>query len=282
MANTTIYEMVTNAIIEKLEAGIVPWRKPWVNGQHNAVSWKSQKAYRGINALLLDAGEYATFKQITEAGGKVKKGAKSEIVVFWKWIEKENDKKEIEKIPFLRYYRVFNIATQVEGLASKRKIEETFENDPIEQAENIIKGYMDAPTMQFESGVGAWYKPSLDVVNVPPIKDFKQVGEYYTTAFHELVHSTGHASRLNREGVTAIHHFGDEVYSKEELVAEIGAQMLASIAGVANDTIDNAVSYINSWLHALKDDKTLLVKAGAQAQKAVDKILGTKFENEGE
>src|SRR4051794_20904146 len=101
-----IYELVTEKITERLEKGIVPWRKPWVNGGANqAVSWESQKAYRGINALLLDAGEYATFNQIKKHGGKVIKGSKSEVVVFWKWIEKENDKKEIETMPLLRFYR---------------------------------------------------------------------------------------------------------------------------------------------------------------------------------
>lgn len=281
MTNSNIYEMVTNKIIEKLEQNIVPWRKAWVNGGANqAVNWTTQKAYRGINALLLDAGEYATFKQITSAGGKVKKGAKAEMVVFWKWIEKENDKKEIEKIPFLRYYNVFNIATQVDGLESKRKPVESFEHDTVEACENVIKGYINSPDYQWTTGNGAWYRPSTDTLNMPPLKDFTNVEEYYTTFFHEMIHSTGHKSRLAREGVTGLASFGSETYSKEELVAELGAQMLASVTGVDNSTIDNATAYIKSWLHALKDDKTLLVKAGAQAQKATDMILGTTFGEE--
>jgi len=118
MANEKIYEMVTNKIVEQLEKGVVPWRKPWVNG--GAVSWNTQKAYRGINTMLLDAGEWATFKQIKEAGGKVKKGSKSSFVIFFKWIEKEDNDGEIERIPLLRFYNVFEINTQVEGLESKR------------------------------------------------------------------------------------------------------------------------------------------------------------------
>ena len=103
----SVYEIVTNKIIEKLEQGTVPWQKPWVNG-NAAVNWKTQKPYRGINTMLLDPGEYITFKQIQEAKGKVKKGAKSEIVVFWKWIETENkDTGKEEKIPFFRYYKSF-------------------------------------------------------------------------------------------------------------------------------------------------------------------------------
>jgi antirestriction protein ArdC len=270
----SIHEMVTQKIIEKLEAGVIPWRKPWRNG--GAVNWKSQKAYRGINCLLLEDGEYATFKQITEAGGIVKKGAKSEIVVFWKWLEDKED--ETKKIPLLRYYRVFNVLTQCEGLESRRE-EQTFEHDPIEACENIIKGYINKPTM-YNLRDGAWYKPFLDYLNVPPIEDFPKVEEYYATTFHEMIHSTGHSSRLNREGISTTAKFGSEDYSKEELVAEIGASMLSSLARIDNDTFENSVSYIQSWLKVLKNDKTLLVKAGSQSQKAVDYILGTKFEEE--
>jgi antirestriction protein ArdC len=269
-----IYEMVTDKIIEKLESGVIPWRKPWVNG--GAVNWKSQKAYRGINTMLLEEGEYATFKQITEAGGKVKKGAKSEIVVFWKWIEKEEEGK-IEKIPFLRYYNVFNIATQVDGLESKRVAASNFNHDPIEVCENIIKGFINKPTFSYQSK-GAWYKPSQDHINIPPMKDFPNIEEFYATTFHEMIHSTGHTSRLNREGVTTQVAFGSEVYSKEELVAEIGAAMLSGVAQIDMSTFENSASYIQSWLKVLKGDKTLLVKAGAQSQRAVDYILGTKFE----
>lgn len=275
MAKENIYEIVTNKVIEKLEAGIIPWRKPWING--GAVSWKTQKAYRGINAMLLEEGEYATFNQIKEAGGKVKKGAKSEIVVFWKWIEKEDKESgEKENIPFLKYYRVFEINTQCEGLESKRS-GESFDHDPIEKCEEIVKGYINSPTYSFEAK-GAWYKRGMDHINVPPMKDFPKLEEYYSTFFHEMIHSTGHKSRLNRDGITAIASFGSETYSKEELVAEMGSTMLCGVAGIDNNTIENSAAYLQSWLRALKDDKTLLVKAGSQAQKASDHILGIKFE----
>lgn len=216
MANS-VYEIVTNKIIEKLEQGTVPWKKPWVN-ENAAVNWKTQKPYRGINTMLLDPGEYVTFKQVQEAKGKVKKGAKSEIVVFWKWIETENkDTGQKEKIPLLRYYRVFNI-NQCEGIESKRQEEETFEHDPIEEAENIIKGYINSPSFSYNSG-RAYYQPSIDHINIPPMKDFRQVEEYYSTFFHELTHSTGHTSRLKRSGITsATAHFGSEEYSQEVLL----------------------------------------------------------------
>ena len=269
-----IYDMVTNKIIEKLEVGVIPWRKPWTNSA--AVNWVTQKPYRGINTMLLDSGEYATFKQISEAGGKVKKGSTGHIVVFWKWLEKEDESGEIEKIPMLRYYKVFEINTQVEGLESKRKTE-TFEHDPLEEAENIIKGYINSPDYTFKPGQ-AYYKPFMDVVNVPPMKDFNNIAEYYCTFFHEIVHSTGHEKRLNRTGITEIASFGSETYSKEELIAEMGAAMLCGVARIDNSTIDNSASYINGWLRALKNDKRLLVTAAAQAQKASDYILGLEHE----
>lgn len=266
-----VYEIVTNKIIEKLEEGVIPWRKPWVNG--GAVNWKTQKPYRGINTMLLEPGEYATFKQIKEAGGKIKKGEKSHIVVFWKWIEKEDEETEkVEKFPILRYFKVFEINTQVEGLESKRSTE-SFEHDPIEEGEKILEGFMDKPSLSWKEG-SAYYQPFPDHVNVPPMKDFKKVEEYYSTLFHELVHSTGHKDRLNRKEVNGTHAFGSEDYSREELVAEMGAAMLCGVAGIDNSTIDNSASYIQSWLRALKEDSKMVVIAGARAQKAVDYILG--------
>lgn len=273
----SIYEMVTERIMEQLEKGVIPWRKPWVNG--GAVNWKTQKPYRGINVMLLGEGEYATFKQIKEAGGKVKKGEKSSIVVFWKWLEKENEESgETERIPLLRYYRVFEINRQVEGLESKRAFE-TFEHDPIEQCEGIVDGFINKPEI-FNVRDGAWYKPWDDYVNVPPMNDFQKVEEYYSTLFHELIHSTGHKDRLNRDGIMKMNRFGSEDYSKEELVAEIGAAMLCGQARIDNHTIENSGAYIQSWLKKLKDDKTLLVSAGAQAQRAADHILGVTFDKE--
>lgn len=275
MAKIDIYEVVTNQIIEKLEQGVIPWRKPWTNA--NAVNWKTQKPYRGINTMLLESGEYGTFAQIKEAGGKVRKGEKGHLIVFWKWIEKEDQETgEIDKVPMLRYYIVFEINTQCEGLESKRNTE-TYEHDPVEEAEKVIKGYINCPSYSFKPGE-AYYIPAKDHINVPPMKDFRNVDEYYSTFFHEMVHSTGHASRLNRKGIIEKASFGTETYSKEELVAEMGAAMLCGVAGIDNSTLENSASYIQSWLRALKDDKRLVVTAAAQSQKASDFILGKKFE----
>lgn len=252
-----VYELVTQKIIEKLKNGVVAWQMPFQS--HMPINWKTGREYRGINTLLLEPnGEYATFKQISEAGGKIKKGEKSSIVVFWKWIEVKNDDEDAEEetkmIPFLRYYRVFEINTQVEGLERRQKQLE-FEHNPIEQAEKIIAGYENKPRITYKNN-GAWYSPISDIVNVPEKKHFKDIHAYYSTMFHELIHSTGHETRLNRKGITGLNPFGSKEYSHEELVAEIGASMLCGIAGIENHTIDNSASYINGWLKALENDNS--------------------------
>lgn len=267
-----VYEIVTQRIMEKLKEGVVPWRRPFQS--HSAVNWLSQRAYRGINTLLLEPGEYATFNQIRKNGGKVKKGEKSHLAVLWKWIEieDEEDEEKVINVPFLRYYRVFEINTQVEGLESRRRTIE-YKHDPIKEAEKIIEGFIDRPRITFNHG-RAYYNSVLDIVNVPNKSEFESIHEYYSTLFHELVHSTGHKDRLNREGITELTVFGDQKYSREELISEIGATMLCGIAGIENKTIDNSTSYIQSWLRALENDHTLIVHASQQAQKASDYILG--------
>lgn len=271
MKKKTVYEIVTERIIEKLKQGEIPWRKPW--NSYPAVNWVTQKLYRGINQLLLEPGEYATWNQIKKAGGHVKKGAKSHMVTFWKLIEVKNEDEEgvVETIPFLRYYRVFNIK-DCEGIESRRKVE-TFDHDPIEEAEKIIEGYPDAPEITFAPG-RAFYRPSDDIISIPEKSDFEQVEEYYSTIFHEMVHSTGHKKRLGRNGVTKLSAFGSHEYSKEELVAEIGAAMLCGLAGIEQETLDNSAAYVQGWLKKLEGDSKFIVSAASQAQKAADYIAG--------
>lgn len=274
MSKNRLCEEITNKIIAKLEQGTGIFEMPFVNGlPKNRVTGK---AYRGINLWLLDGGEYATFKQIQELGGKVKKGAKSHTVVFWKMLEVEEEEtgKEVT-IPLLKQYKVFKIGEQTEGI-EPTEIVEKFEHEKIEEAEKIIKEYPNPPTLTRASGK-AYYRPFEDVVNVPPIEDFPDVNRYYSTFFHELVHSTGAIHRLNREGVSNFDKFGSERYSKEELVAELGASILCAITGIDKHTLDHSASYIQSWITVLKNDNTFIINAAQQAQKAVDYILDTKF-----
>ncbi|WP_101809520.1 ArdC family protein [Paenibacillus pasadenensis] len=278
----SVYELVTEAIIAKLEAGVVPWVRPWKNGKQagGARNWNTGKLYRGVNQLLLDwSGEWATYNQVEAAGGNVKLGAKSSIVIFFNKVEKENEDGDIEKIPVYKQFRVFNIETQCEGLTSKiqpieEEEEEGEELDPIQAAEAIAAGFVGGPELRFASG-RAYYEPFFDRVSVPPLSDYRCAEEYYCTLFHELVHSTGHESRLKREKGKV---FGDKAYSKEELIAEVGAAMLCGVAGIEHVTLDNSAAYLKSWISALRGDSRLIVTASSAAQKAADLILGTQVE----
>lgn len=270
-----VYDFVTERIIEQLEKGVAPWRKPWMTGYPK--NWKSGKEYSGINVFLLQGGEYLTFKQVQEAGGHVKKGEKANMVIFWTQIEKEvTDSKTGEtkkaKIPFLKYYNVFEVS-QCEGI--ERKNGKGCEVEPITRCEEIVNNYTDKPEV-FHVGGQAYYSPTEDTIHVPPTDTFTRMTGYYTTLFHEMAHSTGHSKRLAREGVTKPHGFGSDPYAKEELVAEMAAAMLSGIAGIEDETIENSAAYCQSWIRQFQSDKTLIVKAASAAQKAANWILGNK------
>jgi antirestriction protein ArdC len=268
-----VYDYVTQEIIRKMkEEKIAPWHKPWIGNQVNYIT---QKPYRGVNTLLLKkSGEYLTWNQIKEKGGKLKKGSKSEMVIFFKPVEKkdkkrdEKNKKNKEKYIVLRYYKVFHL-DDVEGLESKyiKKI-----NNPIKEAEKIIESYENKPRILNTEKNRAYYDIRFDKINVPSINNHEKSEEYYSTLFHEAIHSTGHKNRLSRFKENEIVNFGSESYSKEELIAEIGAAMLCGIAGIVDKTINNSVSYLDSWIKQLKNDSTLIVKAAAKAQEAADYI----------
>ena len=270
-----VYAEVTARIIEQLEQGVIPWRKPWITSGA-AISHSTGKPYSLLNQILLTKpGEYVTFNQITADGGHVKKGAKSSMVVFWKWIETEDEDNpgETKKIPFLRYYTVFHI-DQTEGI--KPKYSKPLPNvaQPDEAAEAIVRDYLTRSGVRLihDEGDRAFYRPSTDSITLPLLAQFKDAAEYYSTLFHEMTHSTGHHSRLDR--LTKVAAFGSEDYSKEELIAEIGAATLVNYAGLeTSGTLTNSAAYIQSWLKAMQDDKRLIVSASGKAEKAVNLIL---------
>ena len=282
-AIVNIYEIVTNRIMELLEEGTVPWKKPWRSseGPRNLIS---KKPYRGINSFLLNCSPYEsdfylTYNQAKQKGGQVRKGEKSTLVVFWKWLNTVTDAEETDemttgkrltKVPILRYYNVFNL-DQVDGIEPPKepKIDNPF--TAIEKAEQIIENMPLRPSIRYE-GHRAVYSPMLDSVTLPPKESFTSSEEAYSTLFHELAHSTGHASRVGRKGVIEPTYFGSHDYSQEELVAELSASMLCGVAGIES-TIENSAAYISGWLSVLKKDKKLLVLAAAQGQKAADYIL---------
>ena len=276
-----VYQVVTDQIIEALEKGVVAWQKPWTSlgGPKNL---QSKRPYRGMNAFLLALSPYkspywTTFNACKKAGGTVKKGEKGTLVVFWRilTVDDSTTKSGTKKIPLLRYYKVFNVE-QCEGL----KVPESNlpEFDPIEEAQTIIDEMPDAPTIE-HGGDRAYYVPLTDDVQLPFPEVFDTPADYYATAYHELVHSTGHASRLGR--VTDWSTFGSDPYAKEELVAEMGAAFLAGFAGIEPRYEANA-AYLNSWINKLKQDKKLLIQAASQAQKAADYILGNAPQVEAE
>jgi len=273
MAN--VYQIVTDRILESLEAGIVPWQRPWITAA--PMNLTTKKPYRGINVWLTSARRYTspywlTFKQAKDLGASVRKGERGTPIVYYTTFE--TDKTYPDGTPktgmVLRYYTVFN-TDQIDGLTDVPALE-TRQVDPIETAEAIVAGMPQPPALEHGHGA-AWYRPSADLVGLPSRETFKGAGEYYSTLFHELAHATGHASRIGRVGVMEIARFGSETYSKEELIAEMTAAFLCGQAGI-DSTVENSAAYLASWVKALKGDSRLIVSAGAGAQKAADWILG--------
>jgi antirestriction protein ArdC len=274
-----IYDMVTDRILELMEKGTVPWRKTWSSGM--PINFKSKKEYRGINLFFLNAMPYScnlwgSFKQISEKGGKINKGEHGFPVVFWKFLDvaDSNNPDGMKRIPMLRYYTVFNLEqTDIKITAKDER-----DNQPIPCAESVVSGYKNPPVIS--SGKNACYIPSKDIVQVPSIKSFDDPESYYSTLFHELVHSTGHKSRLNRFDGSSSEIFGSESYSKEELIAEMGASYLSGHCGFLSSVESNNASYLASWMKRLKEDKKLLIQAAGKAQIAADHILGKEWKNE--
>jgi antirestriction protein ArdC len=277
---------------------VIPWEKPWktphFHGGPFPRNFRTGKPYRGVNILLLWSSPYSspfwlTFKQALDLKGAVRKGEKGTPIVFYKQLQNGKDGQRAtdekkERIPFvLCYYTVFN-AEQCDGLTLPQidQLTTSTEIESDETCEAIVTGWANRPALHLtgEHEYRPYYRPSSDSVHMPARSRFVDTAHYFSTLFHELVHSTGHGSRLNR---TFGAHFGDELYSKEELVAEMGAAYLCAIAGIANDQTDrNSTAYLQSWIAKLEEDNRLIVHAAANAQRAVDSIMGTTFEDEAE
>jgi antirestriction protein ArdC len=278
----SIYQIVNEKIVEQLRKGVIPWRKPWKQAGVPS-NFISKKAYRGINVFLLACQGYTSpfwlsFKQCNGLGGKVRKGEHSTLVIYWKilesWKEDSNGTKQLKKIPLLRYYQVFNVE-QCEGLKLPAVDGDKLDFKPLELAEAVVDGYLDKPELQ-EKENQAYYAPAMDIVNMPRKENFKSVAGYYASIFHELVHSTGHGDRLNREGITGHAGFGSEKYSKEELVAEFGASFLCGLCGIESE-LENSASYISGWLEKISENEKWLVTSATLAQKAVEYMQGVYY-----
>ncbi|MDD5596510.1 MAG: zincin-like metallopeptidase domain-containing protein [Victivallaceae bacterium] len=270
-----IYQEITNRIIAELKNGNIPWHCSWRPAQWRCRNMVSGREYRGINAILLstlpyESPFYLTLRQLRKLGGELRPGAAATEVVFWMLFEKD----ENTRIPLLRFYQIYNLE-QTCGIPEKHipylPPKYKLEFNPIETAEEIIAGYIDGPEV-IHGGDDACYCPLPDRIRMPNRSAFKSEEEYYSTLFHEQTHSTGHRSRLNRPGMDRV-EFGSDTYSKEELIAEMGAAFLCAYSGIENTTIRNSGAYIRSWLERLRSDKKLVVQAAQKAQKAADYIL---------
>jgi antirestriction protein ArdC len=234
-------------------------------------------------AECYSAPYWLTFKQVQDKGGSIRKGEKSSLVIFWKFrnieeVNKETGELETKEIPMLRYYRVFNVL-QTEGMDYPQPEASTNSLDHLAQAEALVEAYKDKPEIK-HGFTKACYRPSEDLINMPLLNSFFNPEEYYSTLFHECVHSTGSPKRLDRPTLTESQGFGSESYAQEELVAEMGAAYLCGISGISQATLENSAAYIKGWHDRIAEDPKLVIMAAAQAQKAVIHITGETFEEE--
>ena len=290
------YQMATDRICELLEQGFIPWDKPWA--MVSDCAWSGHdghvytllnqflladpaKKYKGFDELVRDiAGEWVTFKKVKDRGGNVKKGEHGRKVVFFSLLaKKDEDGNETDNVfPVISWSTVFKIS-QCEGIEQKFHTDADclYDFDPNQTADEVATGYIYLEGIKFGTKHcnKACYNPETDTVQLPLPEQFADNAEYYSTLFHELVHSTGHPKRLNRIVKTAA--FGDDDYSAEELVAEIGSASIMATLGIENSgTFRNSAAYIQNWLKALKNDKKLIVTASAKAEKAIKMIFGIK------
>ena len=287
-----IYKAVTDRIIELLDRGTVPWKQPIRSGGGSGqlpTNLLSLKAYRGINVFLLavtawvegyDSPYWLTFRQAKQKGGSVRKGEKGTLVVFWKqYATKDKKSGEDITVPVLRHYTVFS-AEQCDGIELPDAPEPSGDAaaqrfSQIEAAAAIAEGYDGGPRVEHR-GARAFYRPSQDLVRIPEPERFVDPESYYATLFHELAHSTGHSSRLDRGLDTQLSPFGSPDYSREELVAELSGAFVLAAAGISEPTIEQSAAYIDGWRRALSSDAKLIVQAAGAAQKAADWIIGVR------
>ncbi|TDH17800.1 DUF1738 domain-containing protein [Segetibacter sp. 3557_3] len=288
-----VYQDVTNRVIEALQQGDIVWQKGW-NALGLPQNLVSHKPYRGWNVFWLNfvtmvkgykTPYYITFNQAQNLGGTIRKGEKGVRITYWATLQHQDNTRETEELATSdteptrtrmvpKVHTVFNY-DQTEGLELPQ-IESMFRKDvnSIAACEDIISAMPSKPQVM-NAGDQAYYQPAVDRITMPIRGLFLSDEAYYATFFHELAHSTGHSSRLNRPELMETDGFGGVNYSKEELTAELTASFLCAIAGIQHPTIQNAAAYIQGWLKALQNDKTLVFKAASHAQKAADYILNS-------
>ena len=282
---TDVYERVTASIMKELEHGTRPWLQPWQSTGSNRLPplplRSTGEAYRGINILLLWSAylergyrsrTWMTYKQAAERGAQVRKGEKASLVVYANSITKTEANDQGEKtereIAFMKGYSVFNVE-QIDGLPA-----ELYEPPAPPVAGRVVELIEAAEAFITKTGADvrhggdrAYYATKSDHIQLPPAEVFRDGEAYTATKAHELMHWTGHASRMAREFGK---RFGDEAYAFEELVAELGAAFLCADLGIALEPRDDHACYLAHWLKVLKEDKRAIFTAASQAQKAAD------------
>lgn len=282
------YQLVTDSILAHLERGVVPWRCPWNRSTGRPRNFHTGREYQGVNVLLLGLLHFPspwwmTFRQAQERGASVRKGERGAIVMKWgryQRAERNGDGTEEKKTTFfLKSYRVFN-AVQIDGIEfpSSESRAQLDAAQRITRAEQIVAQMPQPPTIQEGRTTRACYRRDSDTIEMPAFERFNTPEEFHLTLFHELIHSTGHESRLARKGVTESDGFGGKTYSQEELVAEMGAAFLGMDAEIVRDQHDQSAAYLQGWLDVLReqDHRRWIVQAANQAGRAADFILGRK------
>lgn len=275
-----VYEKVTSYIIESLQNNIAPWRKSWAPRGIRPQNLITNKPYRGINTLttaLTGESFFLTYKQAQENDCQVRKGSKGIPVVFWNF---KDDEKTDKTLCFVKYYTIFPISCIDLSKPMQDKIDSIIPKGNEHKKIDLCESFIQKTNAIIKHGSDkAYYIPSLDSIHLPDACQFDSIENYYVAAFHELTHWTGHDTRLKRDGIINTHNFGDPVYSKEELVAELGAAFLCADFGIEN-TIESSAAYISGWLKALKNDKKLIVEASQKAQKAADFLQKREVKND--
>ena len=281
-----IHQEVTDTIISQLEKGTIPWRQPWQGQSSKGLfdlpyNMVTNNHYQGINIVLLwgatleknfDTAEWATFKQWSEKKESIRKGEKGSMIVYYDFLEKEDDKGELQKIPYLKSYYVFN-RCQLNSYNPQEAKPET-DITPLVRRIEVVDSFVENTQAVIEHGAGgAFYRPSEDKIYMPKIEAFQDTQSctategYYSTLLHELVHWSGAPKRLDR---AKSKRFGDNQYAVEELVAELGSAFLCAEYDIGNVEKGDHANYIASWLKVLKDNKYCIVSAASEASKAVN------------
>ena len=280
-----LLEKTNELIIQAITNGVNPWRKSWsdivlngkeINGPVNLISGNQ---YKGFNRFLLschpsDSPVFLTFKQVKSLGGMVKKGSASLPILYYSKVEPKEpvtDEEEKQKF-FIKYYNVFNISDTTLNLEDFTDEAATFENQPMENIEDLFTKYTTAEKIKtFRNANSNFYNPGKDEIHLVQLNRFESSEEYYTTLLHEVIHSTGHPSRLDRLQKKFLSH---KEYAFEELIAETAACYVASHLGInLNSIIDNSASYIDSWLKALESNQWFFLQAAKKAEQASDFLL---------